>query len=95
MGWLECEPEPLFQPTVFRVGDVEEVVPRQIILLVKSLATHLPQWLLQQFLKPIVEFTFAARPMQVRQSFPFLQMSLSFLAAGLCQMAFQNCRQAG
>lgn len=64
MGWLDCEPDSLFLPTHFAVGDVQHVLPRQAISMARALASQLPHWLLRDVMYPLFSFTFIARPMQ-------------------------------
>lgn len=65
MGWLECEPEPLFKKDRFSVGDVQWVVPHQVQYVVRRAALMLPSGLVTLPLQPILDFEFVARPMQV------------------------------
>lgn len=66
MGWLDCEPEPLFQPTRFEVGDVARVLPRHVLNVLRAVGRQLPPWLIQDVIHPAADYTFTARPMQVR-----------------------------
>ncbi|KAK9813894.1 hypothetical protein WJX73_003570 [Symbiochloris irregularis] len=65
MGWLECEPEPLFTRDRFAVRDLQWVVPHQVQYILGRGVHMLPRWLPSTPLQPIPDFEFIARPMQI------------------------------
>ena len=64
LGWLDCNPEPIYLPTTFRLADLPDNSPGPIADFLLALGRLTPA-ALKQLLSPILDFSFVARPMQV------------------------------
>ena len=65
-SWLHCEPDDIFKPAHFAVGDVLNALPSQLLDFLLRLWHIMPgSHSLDATLPPLAQLAFTAKPMQV------------------------------
>jgi hypothetical protein len=66
LGWLDCHPDQIYVRSTFRLAELPEHSPGPIADFLRALGRLTPS-ALRRILAPLLEFSFVARPMQVRR----------------------------
>lgn len=81
LGWLDCNPEPIYLRSTFRLADLPDHSPGPVADFLGALGRLAPA-ALKQALSPLLDFSFVARPMQVADGLYSTRHAGSISSAG-------------